>query len=173
VELVQDFYAVFSRNMRDLGTPVYPRSFFSAILTSFADIAKVYVVELKRRPVAASIVLTYGDRAEVPWASSLRSANSVGVNMLLYWAMLRAAAQAGRRRFDFGRSTRDSSTYRFKWQWGARPEQLRWHYWLPADRALPRLNPDNPKYRTAIALWQRLPLRVANLLGPLIIKNLP
>ena len=93
--------------------------------------------------------------------------------MLLYWEALKHAIEQGGRRFDFGRSTTDSGTYRFKRQWGAQPTQLYWHYWLPRSAALPALNPDNPKYRLAIRLWQRLPLAVANRLGPRIVRYLP
>lgn len=173
IELVRDFYAVFARNMRDLGTPVYPRRFFEAIVETFPDEASVYVVDLHGKPAAAGLVLAHGATAEIPWASSLREANRAGVNMLLYWSVLRDAAESGYARFDFGRSTKDSGTYRFKAQWGAQPQQLRWHYWLPDGAPLPRLTPGNPKYRAAIALWRRLPLPVANRLGPRIVKNLP
>jgi FemAB-related protein (PEP-CTERM system-associated) len=159
--------------MRDLGTPVYPRRFFAEILAAFPAQAKVFVIDIADKPVAAGFVLTHRSTAEIPWASSLREANRTGANMLLYWAVLRDAVAAGLTRFDFGRSTRDSGTYRFKEQWGARPQQLRWHYWLPVGEALPHLNPANPKYRTAIALWRKLPVPVANWLGPHIVKYLP
>ena len=87
--------------------------------------------------------------------------------------MLQHAITAGFRRFDFGRSSEDSGTYRFKAQWGAEPERLKWHYWLSPGTPMPRLTPSNPKYRAAIAAWRRLPVPVANVLGPLIVKNLP
>jgi serine/alanine adding enzyme len=172
-ELVGDFYAVFARNMRDLGTPVYPKSFFEAIVGTFAREATVLVVDLEGTPVAAGLVLAHRGTLEIPWASSLREANRAGVNMLLYWAALREAIARGLRRFDFGRSSKDSGTYRFKQQWGARPQQLRWHYWLSEGRALPQLTPNNPKFRAAIAIWRRLPVPIANVLGPRIVKNLP
>ncbi len=173
LELVPDFYAVFARNMRDLGTPVYPRRFFEQIVAAFPDEANLYVVDLAGRPAAAGFVLRHGSTAEIPWASSLREANPVGVNMLLYWAVLRDAVARRCRRFDFGRSTRDAGTFRFKAQWGAEPQQLRWHYWLPEGAEPPRLTPSNPKFRAAIALWQRLPVPVANRLGPFIVRSLP
>jgi hypothetical protein len=111
---------------------------------------------------------------EIPWASSLREFNPISVNMLLYAQLLEQAIADGYTVFDFGRSTADSGTYRFKRQWGAEPVQLHWHYWLSDGRAEPpRLNPDNPKYRAAISAWQRLPLGVANRLGPMIVRNLP
>jgi serine/alanine adding enzyme len=172
-ELIADFYAVFSRNMRDLGTPVYPRRLFAAILEAFPQQSRLFVVDLKGAPVAAGFVITHRGTMEIPWASSLREANRDGVNMLLYWSVLRHATLGGCRRFDFGRSSKDAGTYRFKEQWGAQPEQLRWHYWLASGGEPPQLNPHNPKYRMAIGLWKRLPLRAANFLGPLIVRNLP
>jgi FemAB-related protein (PEP-CTERM system-associated) len=172
-ELLADFYSVFSRNMRDLGTPVYPQKFFAAIAEAFPAALKVFVVDLAGKPVAAGLVLAHRDTLEIPWASSLRQANKSGVNMLLYWSVLREAVARGLKRFDFGRSTKDSGTYRFKQQWGAKPTQLRWHYWLASGRSMPSLTPNNPKYRTAIALWRRLPLPIANFVGPRIVKNLP
>jgi FemAB-related protein (PEP-CTERM system-associated) len=172
-ELVDDFYAVFARNMRDLGTPVYARQFFQAIVASFPAQARIFVVDLARTPVAAGLVLAHRKTLEIPWASSLREANPAGVNMLLYWSVLRYAAARGFRRFDFGRSSKDSGTYRFKLQWGAQPEPLKWHYWLRGGGAVPQLTPHNPKYRLAVAAWRKLPVSVANLLGPHIVKNLP
>jgi serine/alanine adding enzyme len=173
VELVDDFYSVFANNMRDLGTPVYSKRLFSAIFAAFPHESKLFIVDLQGRPVAAGLVLAHGSTVEIPWASSLRRANSLGVNMWLYWSVLRDAVARGFRRFDFGRSSKDSGTYRFKAQWGAQPEQLRWHYWLPQGAELPNLTPNSPKYRAAVALWKRLPLGIANMLGPSIVRHLP
>lgn len=172
-ELLDDFYAVFARNMRDLGTPVYPRALFATVIDMLPEATRVFVVDLNGVPTAAGVVIFHRGTMEIPWASSLREANRDGVNMLLYWSALRHATVVGCRRFDFGRSSKDSGTYRFKQQWGAQPEQLRWHYWLAKGGMPPQINPDNPKYRVAIGLWKRLPLRAANALGPLIVRNLP
>ena len=172
-ELLDEFYAVFSRNMRDLGTPVYSRSWFAAILDAFPNNTRVFVVRHGNKAVASALLI--GDRGhlQIPWASSLREANSIGVNMLLYWNVLEYACSNGYEVFDFGRSTVDSGTFKFKKQWGAEPQQLYWHYWMRAGGEPPVMNPTNPKYRLAVAAWQRLPLVVANHLGPLIVRNLP
>ena len=173
VELLDAFYRVFSINMRDLGTPVYPKSFFAKLLRAFPAQAHILVVELQGRPVAAAFLLGFRDTLEIPWASSLRAMNKYSVNMLLYWEALEFAIEKGYRRFDFGRSSTDSGTYRFKKQWGAEPEQLYWHYWLSDGSEIPLLTPNNPKYRLAIRAWQNMPVFLANWLGPRIIKNLP
>jgi serine/alanine adding enzyme len=172
-ELLPEFYAVFSENMRDLGTPVYPVRFFARILGFLPDATRLFVVRWNGAPVAAALVISHGDTLEIPWASSLRRANAIGVNMLLYWSVLEFACQSGHRVFDFGRCTVDSGPHRFKKQWGATPRQLYWHYWLRDGGELPRLNHSNPRYAAAIALWRRLPLAVANRIGPLLIGSLP
>ena len=172
-ELLPQFYAVFAHNMRDLGTPVYSRSFFATVVEELGENVDVVLAELNGAPVAAGILLHFGGSTEIPWASSLRSANRLGVNMLMYWACLKRAIEKGSTVFDFGRSTRDSGTFQFKRQWGALPVPMYWHYWLRDGGALPRLNPANPRFAMAIAAWQRLPLWVANGLGPHIVRNLP
>ena len=172
LELLQDFYQVFARNMRDLGTPVYGVSFFKEVLRTFPNHSRVFVVRSEGRPVAASLVHWHGQRIEVPWASSLREFNPLCANVLLYWQMLRFAVERGLRTFDFGRSTPDEGTYHFKKQWGAEAKGLVWEYWM-ANGRIPELNPKNPKFDLAIRTWQRLPLQVASALGPYVVRNIP
>lgn len=174
IDLLDDFYKVFAIHMRDLGTPVYSKAFFANILR-LAPGKPVIVVGHDRQgtPVSVAFLLQFGDRMEVPWASTLRRANRSNANMALYWHMLQLACQRGCHVFDFGRSSRDANTYRFKKQWGAQPVDLYWHYWLADGVEPPRLNPDNPKYRLAIAAWKRMPVWMSILIGPPIVKNLP
>ena len=172
-EYLDDFYAVFSRNMRDLGTPVYSRTFFRNILDSFPGASQLIVIRLADKPVAAAFLIGHRDTLEIPWASTLSNVNRLSINMLLYWEILKYAIKQGYRNFDFGRSSKDSGTYRFKQQWGAQPRPLYWHYWQASGGTLPSLNPDNPRYALAIKVWQRLPLIVTTALGPLVVKNLP
>lgn len=172
-ELLDEFYAVFSRNMRDLGTPVFPKSLFHAMCTTFPDSTRIFIVRLNGEPCAAGITYGFRDKLEIPSASTLREYNRFSVNMLLYWTVLQYAIENGYKVFDFGRSSRDSGTFRFKKQWGAEPDQLHWHYCLPAGAQLPALNPDNPKFRLATRIWQKLPLPLANAVGPRIVRNLP
>lgn len=173
VELLPDFYHVFATNMRDLGTPVYSRRLFSEILRRLPESSRIVVIRVAGHPAAAGFLLQGPGRMEIPWASSLRAYNRIGVNMLLYWEALKFSIARGAPAFDFGRSSIDSGTYRFKRQWGAEPRQLYWHYWLRTGDRPPTLNPDNPRYRLAIRLWQKLPLAIANRLGPPIVRNLP
>ena len=171
---LDDFYAVFAENMRDLGTPVYARAFFGNILEAFPRSSWICTVATgDGRPVAAAFLVGFRGMMEIPWASSLRRYNALSPNMLLYWNVLKFACESGYSVFDFGRSTPGEGTYRFKEQWGAKPEQLYWHYWLRNSGTLPELNPKNPKYQVAIRLWKRLPLPVTRMFGPAIVKYLP
>jgi serine/alanine adding enzyme len=172
-ELVDEFYAVFARNMRDLGTPVYPRALFVETMRAFPDRARVFVVRHEGRAVAAGISLLAGGVVLNPWASSLREARPLSPNMLLYWRMLEWAVALGATVFDFGRSSPGGGTYQFKVQWGASAEPLSWEYVLLSRAEPPDQSPSNPKFEMAIAAWQRLPLPVANLIGPLIARQLP
>jgi FemAB-related protein (PEP-CTERM system-associated) len=173
VDLLDDFYRVFSENMRDLGTPVYPKTFVVGLLEKFQERSAVLAVYLDSKPVAAAIAVGHGQSLEIPWASSLRGVNGIGVNMYLYWNLIEWAIVNGYRAFDFGRCTVDSGTYKFKRQWGASPRPLYWHYWMPDDGAPPQLNPSNPKYAWMAQLWRRQPVAIANIIGPHVVKNLP
>ena len=172
-ELLDKFYAVLSENMRDLGTPFYSKHFFRNIIEVFNDYVLLHVIEIDNKPVGAALVFKFNHVADIPWASTLRSHNRFGTNMFMYWEVLKDAIASGVKVFDFGRSSKDSGTYRFKKQWGASAKQLYWNYWLEKGSELPAVNTDNPKYRLAISVWKKMPLCLTNRLGPMIARNLP
>ena len=172
-ELLYDFYDVFATNMRDLGTPVYGKSFFSSVMKVLGEDGRIVIVRIKKKPIAAALLLRYQGTMEVPWASSLARFNRIGANMLLYWSALECAINIGCDKFDFGRSSIGSGTYRFKKQWGAIPVQQYWHYWLSPNTEIPHLNPQNPKYELAIRVWRKLPVTLTKWIGPRIVMNLP
>lgn len=172
-EELENFYTVFAANMRDLGTPVYSKAFFENIMQAYPASCICTVYTRDREPAASGFLVGFKDTLEIPWASSLKKYNRHSPNMLLYWTALTHACEEGYTLFDFGRSTAGESTYRFKEQWGARPTQLYWHYWMRSGATMPELNPKNPKYRAAITIWKRLPLNLTKLIGPSIVKNLP
>lgn len=179
VELVDDFYRIFSVNMRDLGTPVYPRKLFAEILSTFRGKgAELAVVDIARQPAAAALLLHEAAtsacpaRTQIPSASALRQLSHTNANMWMYHQLLLRAIERGSALFDFGRSSLDSGTYRFKKQWGAQPHPTVWQYYL--RRGAPdALRPDNPRYRRRIAAWQKLPVWLANALGPRIVCGIP
>ena len=172
-ELLDAFYAVFARNMRDLGTPVYSSRFFTEILGAFPDRARIHVVSRKTTPVAAGLTFETRGTVEIPWASSVRDFNALCPNHLLYWSILESASARGCSTFDFGRSTPHEGTYKFKEQWGAQPVPLCWEYGLLVGGDVPNSSPTNPKFRLAIAMWKKLPLSVANRIGPMIVRAIP
>lgn len=170
--LIDDFYRVFSRNMRDLGTPVYRKDLFSNMLKE-NEKANIVVVYLNNKPVSAGFLLGWRNTLEIPWASTLREANRFDCNMLLYWEVLKFAVDQSYEIFDFGRSSKDASTFKFKKQWGAKPYPLYWHHWVPNGQDLPQVNPNNPKYRLLISVWKKLPVKLAEFIGPMVVKNIP
>jgi FemAB-related protein (PEP-CTERM system-associated) len=171
-ELLKEFYYVFSRNMRDLGTPVYGRALFERVLYHFPDRAEFCVVRSQGCSAAAALLLHGWGVSEVPSASSLREFNPTCANMLMYWHLLERAIQRGQDLFDFGRSSADSNTYRFKKQWGAEPHPATWQYYVRQGR-IDAVRPDNPRYQRVIRLWQRLPVALTRLIGPPIVRGIP
>jgi FemAB-related protein (PEP-CTERM system-associated) len=172
-ELLMDFYGVFAENMRDLGTPVYPRRFFYEMLTQFPDATRIFIVRHDGKPVAGSITYAFRETMEVPSASSLKAYRAMCPNNLLYWTMIQQAIADGFSTFDFGRSTPGEGTFMFKQQWGAQPGPLCWEYRLLTTQAVPDRNPKNPRFRAAIGIWKRLPLPVTMVAGPPIVRFLP
>ena len=172
-ELLGDFYTVFARNMRDLGTPVYSRRLFEEVLRTFPDRAQLHIVRLKDQPIAAGLTYRTQSMVQLPWASSIREFNSLCANVLLYWDAIQFAQSSGAGVFDMGRSTPNEGTFKFKAQWGAVPVPLHWEYQLSSAGSLPNVSPANPKFQLAIALWQKLPLGVATRVGPLIVRAIP
>jgi FemAB-related protein (PEP-CTERM system-associated) len=171
-ELLKEFYGIYVRNMRDLGSPAHSLRFFRLLEETFGAAVRLFVVRSGETCLAASFTFVDGRTVRVPWAGSDWRAKDTCANMLLYWSMLSRACDAGAGTFDFGRSTRDSGTYRFKTQWGAEEKPLYWYYVLPEGGEIPDLRPDSPKYRLMVACWQRLPLGLTRLLGPRLIRKL-
>jgi FemAB-related protein (PEP-CTERM system-associated) len=171
-ELLPEFHDVFSHNMRDLGTPAYGKRLFRAILRHLPGQSELCVVRTENKAIAAALLLHGQGVSEVPSASSLRSFNSTNANMLLYWSLLQRAVERGQSVFDFGRSSADSNTYRFKKQWGAVPHPAEWQYYRRLGH-IADVRPDNPRYQRLIRLWQRLPLWLTRLIGPRIVRGIP
>ncbi len=171
-ELLDEYHAVYARTMRDLGSPPHSRRFFRLIIDVFGDVVKIFVARSAGGAVAASLTMTDRRGFHVPWSGSDKRFGRLMANRLMYWTMLADAADAGAGMFDFGRSTRDSGTYGFKKEWGAREVPLYWHYLLPEGGQMPELRPDSRKYRLMVACWKKLPVGLAKILGPRIIRKL-
>lgn len=169
-EALAPFFGVFAANMRDLGSPVHSRGFFREVLAQMGDHARIILVRLEDRPVGAGLMLLYRRMISIPWVSSLRAYFDKCPNQVLYWEAMRFGIANTYSLLDLGRSARDSGTYEAKRQWGAEPVQLHWcHY--PPTAAPPE---DGVRRLGWVArLWQRLPLAVANTIGPRLRGAIP
>ncbi|HUC39486.1 MAG TPA: FemAB family XrtA/PEP-CTERM system-associated protein [Gemmatimonadales bacterium] len=170
----EPFYEVFARTMRDLGTPVMPRAFFERVATTFAELVVFGVVYHGDQPVSGGCGFVWRDEFEMTWAGSLREARGLSANMLLYWAFMEHVIGRGVRVFNFGRCTPEGGTHRFKKQWGGVDVPLPWHQYVAAERgrhATP--SPQDPAFSWGPRLWRRLPLSLANLMGPRLVRFLP
>jgi FemAB-related protein (PEP-CTERM system-associated) len=171
-ELADDFYAVFSQNMRDLGTPVYSQRLFTAILEQFPERTELCLVRAGALPVAAGLLLHGWGVTEVPSSSSLRSHRDTCANMLMFWHMLKRAVERGQDVFDFGRSSENSPTMEFKKQWGASPSPSEWQFYVRRG-VMGTMQKESPRYERMIRIWQRLPIAVTRLIGPAIVRGIP
>jgi serine/alanine adding enzyme len=173
-ELLDDFYAVLSESWRDLGTPIYSLSYLRAVLTTFGDSTRVCVVyAADGTPAAAAFDGIHNGTVEGMWLGTRSAYRRLLVGYVLYWELIKHACESGHVRFHLGRSTSDSGAEQFKKKWNAEVTQLYWQYILRTRDRIPALNVDNPRYQLAIRAWQRLPVPVAQVLGPLIARSIP
>ncbi len=171
-EQLAPFYQVFAHHMRDLGTPVLPRAFFETLAGEFADSVWFGCSYHRGEPVAGGAGFVWGSEFEMTWASSLLQYKRAAPNMLLYWSFMQRCIEAGLELFNFGRCTPGGGTFRFKKQWGGDHHDL-WWYRLPTGEGRATPSPDQGRYALAARAWRRLPLPVANALGPRIVRGIP
>ncbi|WNO55164.1 FemAB family PEP-CTERM system-associated protein [Stakelama saccharophila] len=165
-------YAVYAESVRNLGTPVFPRHLFVSVLEAFGDDADILVVWKDGAPVAAVFSLYWRGTVYPFWGGGTAAARGLRANDRMYFALMGHARARGCTRFDFGRSKAGTGAAAFKKNWGFEPAPLT-YYKRSTDGAEPRsINPDDPKYRVQVALWQKLPLFVANRVGPFIARGL-
>lgn len=168
----ESFYEVFARTMRDLGTPVLPRAWFERIAVTLPDLVVFGVVYRGDEPLAGGCGFVWRDEFEMTWAAALHEHRALAANMLLYWAFMEQMIARGVRQFDFGRCTPGGGTHHFKRQWGGTDVPLPWQQYAPGGvKATP--SPDDPAFSWGPRLWRRLPLPIANRLGPHLVRLLP
>ena len=173
-ELLEGFYEVFAANMRDLGSPVHSRRFFTEMLRRLPDTARVLQVrDSVACPVGAAVCLFFRDTIAVPWVSSRRDAFALCPNFVLYWEVIRFGCTEGYRTLDLGRSFRNAGTFEFKRQWGAAPHPLPWIFRDLVAGGPPPVDRDSSRFHRLVDLWKRLPVPVANLLGPWVRRQVP
>lgn len=170
-ELVEDFYKIFSENMRALGSPVHSKKWIRSVVSAFGERVRVGLVYTPDgEPAAGGIILLHGNIVSTPWASALRKFNRLNPNMLLYWTFLAFAADHGFARFDFGRSTPGEGTYRFKEQWGAKPLPLYWQtFSASGESKIACSSSAKCRVRAGVeTVWSRLPISLCNVFGPIV-----
>ena len=169
---LDEYYDVFSENMRDLGSPVHSKKWFRSLLTHFGEDVRMGLVKYGQKTVGGCLLLTAGHKIAIPWASTLRKYNKLAPNMLLYWNVLKYSADAGFSIFDFGRSSLGEGTFKFKKQWGAAPYPLNWYTYDKANSNSSSAEKSTGKTRKEqlAAAWMKLPKPVANFMGPKIRK---
>ncbi|MEZ6060838.1 MAG: FemAB family PEP-CTERM system-associated protein [Planctomycetaceae bacterium] len=169
---LRTFYNIFCRNMRDLGTPPFSRRLFEYMLDEFGDAAEICTVRYQGRPVASGFLLHGPGVTLIPSASSLREFNHTSANMLMYWHVLKRAIERGQSTFDFGRSSVDSGTWKFKKQWGSEEFPAVWQFYNRRG-TVSDMRPGSGKYDRLIGVWQKLPVWVTRLIGPPIVRGIP
>lgn len=165
-------YGVYAESVLNLGTPVFPKSLMASVMDAFGDEADILTVLRDGRPVASVLSLYHNGTVMPYWGGGVWDARRLRANEVMYFALMNHARRRGCTHFDFGRSKVDSGAFHFKKNWGFEPEPMAYAVHT-ADGQEPRdVNPNSPKYKAQIALWQKLPLSVANRLGPWIAKGL-
>jgi FemAB-related protein (PEP-CTERM system-associated) len=166
------FFRIYAESVRNLGTPVFSRHYFALLLEIFAESCDVIVVLDEGQPVSAVLNFYFKDTVLPYYGGGTAQARRNGANDFLYWEVMRRAAARGYSYFDFGRSKSETGAFKFKKNWGFKPEWLEYEYFLSGGQSLPEKNPNNPRYKLAIEAWKHLPLPLANFLGPFLIPGL-
>jgi len=167
------FYRVYAESVRNLGTPVFSRSYLHILREEFGDDCSVLMITHGARDVAGVMSFYFRDEVIPYYGGSTAEARAIkGVNHFMYWELMRLANERGCRLFDFGRSKASTGPYSFKKNFGFEPSALPYEYYLVKADSMPDVNPLNPKYRLMVEAWSRLPLPLANLIGPLLARSL-
>jgi FemAB-related protein (PEP-CTERM system-associated) len=165
-------HGIYAESVRNLGTPVFSRGYFTLLTEIFRDDCDVVTVMDGDRPIASVMNFYFRDEVLPYYGGGTAFARQCAGNDFMYWEVMRRAVDHGCRLFDFGRSKLGTGAFDFKKNWGFAPENLRYRYKLAPGAAIPDHNPLNPKYRLFIAGWKRLPLPIANAIGPSIVRGL-
>ncbi len=169
---VDRFFPIYAESVRNHGTPVFTRQFFANIKAEFGDDCEITTVVHAGQPVASVMSYYFRDEVLPYYGGGLDAARETAAFDFMYWDVMRRACERGYRIFDYGRSKRGTGSFSFKKHWGFEPQPLFYEFKLFRGDAIPEVNPLNPKYRLFIAAWKRLPLPIANLIGPHLARQL-
>ena len=168
---VSVLHRIYAESVRNLGTPVFSRRYFQILMDVFGNAADIVTIMDGETPIASVMNFYFRNEVLPYYGGGSAAARGRAGNDFLYWETMRRAADRGFRIFDFGRSKLGTGAFSFKHNWGFEPEKLHYRFKLKPGETIPELNPLNPKYRLFIAAWKRLPLPVANLIGPYIVRG--
>jgi FemAB-related protein (PEP-CTERM system-associated) len=172
-EGVQRFFPLYADNVHRHGTPAMPRKYFQALCDEFgADCEVLTVVSPEGRALSSVLSFYFRDEVLPYYAGDDVSARDLAANDFKYWELMRRSCARGVKVFDYGRSKQGTGSYSFKKNWGFEPSPLHYEYQLYKRDAIPQNNPSNAKYKLLIEAWRRLPIGVANWLGPFVVRNL-
>lgn len=166
------FFDAYSQSVHRLGTPVFSRRYFKLLQRTFGQQCEVMTITHEGKTVASVMSFYFRDTVLPYYGGGTDEARNLAANDFMYWELMRRASARGLKIFDFGRSKVGTGAYDFKKNWGFEPKALHYEYSLIRANAMPENNPLNPKYRLFIKMWQKMPISLANLLGPHIVKNL-
>ncbi len=166
------FFQAYSASVHRLGTPVFSRTFFRLLKSEFGDDCEVLTIVLDGAVISSVMSFYFRDEVLPYYGGGVDAARAVAGNDFMYWELMRRACERGLKVFDFGRSKRGTGSFDFKKNWGFEPTPLHYEYFLVKDSEVPEINPLNPKYSLFIKAWKRMPLALANVIGPHIVKNL-
>ena len=169
---VDRFFRIYAESVRNHGTPVFSRSYFRILKEVFGERCEVLTAVRDSEPVSSVMSFYFRDEVLPYYGGGLPVARSVKGFDFLYWDLMRRACERGLRTFDYGRSKLGTGSYSFKKNWGFEPTPLPYQYHLVRAKAVPEVNPLNPKYRVFIEMWKRLPVPVANFVGPFLARGL-
>jgi FemAB-related protein (PEP-CTERM system-associated) len=170
---VDRFFALYADNVHRHGTPAMPKRYFRALLAEFgADCEVLTVVAPDRRPLSSVLSFYFRDEVLPYYAGDDEAARELAANDFKYWELIRRSCARGLKVFDYGRSKRGTGSYAFKKNWGFEPQPLHYEYCLYKRDGIPQNNPSNAKYKLLIDAWRRMPVQMANWLGPFIVRNL-
>jgi FemAB-related protein (PEP-CTERM system-associated) len=172
-DTIERFYRVYSESVKNLGTPVFSAKYLAVLREVFGGESSILMITHEGRDVAAVMSFYFREEVIPYYGGSVAAARSIkGVNHFMYWELMRRSAEQGYRLFDFGRSKAGTGPYSFKKNFGFKAQALPYEYYLVTANDVPDVNPLNPKYRMMINVWSKLPLPVANFIGPYLARSL-
>jgi FemAB-related protein (PEP-CTERM system-associated) len=167
------FFALYADNVHRHGTPAMPRRYFERLLKVFGDDCEILTaVDGSGRPLSSVLSFYFRDEVLPYYAGDDLSARDLAANDFKYWELMRRACERGLKVFDYGRSKQGTGSYSFKKNWGFEPSPLYYEYCLYRRDTVPQNNPNNARYRLLIEAWRRLPIGLANWLGPYVVRAL-